>query len=390
MKIGIVTQPLQLNYGGLLQNYALQEVLRRLGHEPCTLNWTWPHTYFQDHEFRRLLSNVKTRIMTKMHLGAGRQLVKYKPSDTEYTVIAQNTDRFIREHIVKTRTITSEDGFREVFEAGNYYALISGSDQVWRPKYSAPFLKEMFLDFAKDKKVVRLAYAASFGMDEWEFSPKMTEKCSDLAKKYDAISVREDSGIALCCEHLGVTAAHVLDPTLLLRKEDYVNLVKEAGETASPGSLFYYILDPSVAKTSFVERVADEMNLHPFKVMPRYPRSEWTKPRIKHHIDDCVYPSLTQWLRGFMDAEMTVVDSFHGMVFSILFNKPFWVIGNKSRGLSRFTSLLTLLGLENRLLDISELKIVEVSTPIDWKQVNVWLDRLRQQSQDWLLKSLQK
>ena len=89
-----------------------------------------------------------------------------------------------------------------------------------------------------------------------------------------------------------------------------------------------------------------------------------------------------------MDAEMTVVDSFHGMVFSILFNKPFWVIGNAERGMSRFTSLLKLFNLEDRLLDESRLDNVDYKRPIDWIKVNTLLEQRRIESKNLLLNAL--
>ena len=85
---------------------------------------------------------------------------------------------------------------------------------------------------------------------------------------------------------------------------------------------------------------------------------------------------------------MTVVDSFHGMVFSIIFNKPFWVIGNPERGMSRFTSLLKILHLENRLLDANHLDEVNLSAPIDWKSVNEILGKKRAESKSLLLNEL--
>ena len=87
-------------------------------------------------------------------------------------------------------------------------------------------------------------------------------------------------------------------------------------------------------------------------------------------IEDCVFPGVTTWLRAFMDAEMTIVDSFHGMVFSIIFNKPFWAIGNVGRGMSRFTSLLRTFHLEDRLLDEEHLDNVDFSKSINWNMVN--------------------
>ena len=91
-----------------------------------------------------------------------------------------------------------------------------------------------------------------------------------------------------------------------------------------------------------------------------------------------------------MDAEMTIVDSFHGMVFSIIFNKPFWVIGNANRGMSRFTSLLKLFHLEDRLLDANHLKDVDINRPIDWASVNAILEQKRNECINLLLTELSK
>ena len=101
-----------------------------------------------------------------------------------------------------------------------------------------------------------------------------------------------------------------------------------------------------------------------------------------------MYPGVTAWLRAFMDAEMTIVDSFHGMVFSILFNKPFWVIGNVSRGMSRFTSLLKFLHLEDRLIDADNLEKIDIYKPIDWKAVNTILETKRSECISLLLNEL--
>lgn len=109
---------------------------------------------------------------------------------------------------------------------------------------------------------------------------------------------------------------------------------------------------------------------------------------VKNRIEDCVFPSVTAWLRAFMDAEMTIVDSFHGMVFSIIFNKPFWVIGNEERGMSRFTSLLKQFQLEDRLLDVNHLDDIDCSKPIDWARVNRILEDNRMKSKALLLDQL--
>lgn len=364
MKIGILTQPLHNNYGGLLQNYALQQVLKRMGHDVETIDQGEKKVLF----LHRLLSIAKANLLPVLFPSRYRK-PRYTPNAKEVAIIRQNTDYFIDKYISHTKKLHSSREFDNIAKSKKYDAYVVGSDQCWRPKYNDSFLLEMFLNFAEHQpKVKRIAYAASFGTDEWEYSPEMTIKCSALAKKFDLITVREASGVELCRKHLGVDATHVLDPTMLLDKEDYIKLVGNENEPKSPGNLFYYILDPSSEKKALTEDIAAKKSLTPFTVMPKYQAENRTKEDVKKRIEDCIFLSVTSWLRAFMDAEMVIVDSFHGAVFSIIFNKPFWVIGNSKRGNARFVSLLGLYGLEDRMITPGE--AVDWNKPIDWNRVN--------------------
>lgn len=380
MKIGILTQPLHSNYGGLLQNYALQQTLVRAGHEVETIDWGGGSG------FRAMLYRMKVQVLHTL-LPNRYPLLKYMPNDKEKSIIQRNTHHFINTYINHTETIHSYEGFVSQAAKGKYDAYVVGSDQCWRPCYNA-FLPSMFLDFVQDKQVKRIAYAASFGTDKWEFTPQQTAVCVPLAKKFDMVSVREDSGVKLCKENLGVDAVHVLDPTMLLTKEDYIQLIEKEKEPKSDGTLFNYILDPDAKKSAFIQKVAKAKGLKAFQVLPKCQAKIRTKEDVKKRIEDCVFPGVTTWLRAFMDAEMTIVDSFHGMVFSIIFNKPFWAIGNVSRGMSRFTSLLKMFHLEDRLLDADNLDDVDFSKPIDWTMVNGILEEKRRECKKLLLTNL--
>ncbi len=380
MKIGILTQPLHSNYGGLLQNYALQQTLVRAGHEVETIDWGGGSG------FRAMLYRMKVQVLHTL-LPNRYPLLKYMPNDKEKSIIQRNTHHFINTYINHTETIHSYEGFVSQAAKGKYDAYVVGSDQCWRPCYNA-FLPSMFLDFVQDKQVKRIAYAASLGTDKWEFTPQQTAVCVPLAKKFDMVSVREDSGVKLCKENLGVDAVHVLDPTMLLTKEDYIQLIEKEKEPKSDGTLFNYILDPDAKKSAFIQKVAKAKGLKAFQVLPKCQAEIRTKEDVKKRIEDCVFPGVTTWLRAFMDAEMTIVDSFHGMVFSIIFNKPFWAIGNVSRGMSRFTSLLKMFHLEDRLLDADNLDDVDFSKPINWTMVNGILEEKRRECKSLLHKTL--
>ena len=364
MKIGILTQPLHNNYGGLLQNYALQQVLKGMGHKVETLDWK-----YKAPGFIQILWNLRQRLY---HLkDKSVELPHYIPSPNEMAVISCHTHHFIERFIsMSPLKANSLGGFREISRTQGYEAFVVGSDQVWRPSYN-PFLPAMFLSFVENDDVKRVAYAASFGTSFWEFTPVMTEQCAKLAKKFDLITVREESGVGLCREHLGVKTTHVLDPTMLLNKEDYIRVVETEKEPVSAGSLFHYILDPFEEKKKLIESVAVKQGLELFTIMPKCQAEIRTKKDVKNRIEDCVFPSVTSWLRGFMDAKMVIVDSFHGAVFSIIFNKPFWVLSNAKRGNARFESLLGLFGLEYRMISTNSLsEDFDWNKKIDWEEVN--------------------
>lgn len=364
MKIGILTQPLHNNYGGLLQNYALQQVLKGMGHEVETIDHGGKTVLY----IHKILSTIKANIR-RILFPSRYKKPRYSPNSKEIAIIRQNTDYFINKHISRTKVLHTSKEFDDIAKSNKYDAYVVGSDQCWRPRYNGSFLSEMFLRFAENQSVKkRIAYAASFGTDEWEFTPERTIQCAALIKKFDLITVREASGIDLCKKHLGVDATHVLDPTMLLNKEDYIKLVENENEPQSLGNLFYYILDPSNEKKALIDEVAEKNGLTPFTVMPKYQAESRTKEDVKKRIEDCIFPTVTSWLRAFMDAEMVIVDSFHGAVFAIIFNKPFWVIANAGRGNARFESLLRLYGLENRMIAPGD--AVLWNKAIDWERVN--------------------
>lgn len=373
MKIGILTQPLHVNYGGLLQAYALQTILKRMGHDPYIVQRISPQR-------SRLKNTIYS--LAKIILG-------YKPwyllNWTESEYIEKDIRIFKYKYIYPVTPklqSTSELSARTLTD--DYEAFIVGSDQVWRPKYS-PCITNYFLDFAEKREVKRIAYAASFGVDDWEFTQKDTEVCANLLKKFDAVSVREISAVKLCREYFGVEAQHLVDPTMLLEISDYKTLVESEKEPVCNGDLFYYVLDASMDKIAVQTKIVNQLGLKPFISMPK---KNLTRENIRSDIEVCVYPRVTQWLRSFIDARMVLTDSFHGCVFSIIFNKPFWVIGNKDRGMTRFNSLLEMYGLENRLISIEDINNIDFSENIEWESINRKRAEQKQRSLNFLTNNL--
>lgn len=370
MRIGILTQPLHNNYGGLLQNYALQTVLISMGHEVYTINIKKRDST----GFRKYASILKRSVQRILD----QQIrVRAWPTAEESNVISQHTRRFVDRNINTTDLITRKVN-EKLLDKYGFDAYVVGSDQVWRPKYS-PQLSTFFLDFLEtNRDVKKIAYAASFGVSDWEFTDKQTEEYKGLIKLFDAISVREDLGVNLCKEYLNVDASHLLDPTMLLKKEEYISLVEKENIKESSGNLFTYILDANTDKANIVDKITNKYDLKSFSVMPPKRFSE------RFGINDCVFPPVEGWIRGFMDAEFVVTDSFHGTVFSILFNKPFISIANESRGITRFKSLLRLYQLEERLVhSLSDFDLLTIKD-IDWENVNTILEREKTSSTQFL------
>lgn len=377
MKIGILTQPLYNNYGGLLQNYALQHILIKEGYEVETFDQ--PVNVFN---FKEKVYGKLSPLLHIVHPSKYKRAV----SKVERAETLKYTNKFICKYLHRTKKISDRKSFRAILDSNKYDALVVGSDQCWRPKYNR-FHTAMFLDFANDRKdLKRIAYAASFGTDNWEYSQELTSLCAELVSHFDLVTVREDSAVDLCKRYLKTEAKHVLDPTMLLSKEDYVRLVEQENEPKSQGNLFYYILDPSEKNSVFIEWAAKQLSLESFKIMPEVTSRMCTKDDVKNRMEACIYPSVTAWLRSFMDAEMVICDSFHGCVFSIIFNKPFWVLGNKGRGNARFSSLLKLFNLEDRFVDARSQ--IDLEKKINWNSVNAILDEEREYSRTLLLDAL--
>ena len=378
MKIGILTQPLRTNYGGLLQCWALQRVLRGMGHEA----WVVQRTY-RFHAFWRWGGRLAKNVV---RLLLGRRWITWTSRGDE-AVIGQHTRRFIERQIApRTAPIYSTRGLRADYARQGYDAYVVGSDQVWRPAYS-PCQTNYFLDFLPSAaQVRRVAYAASFGTDEWEYPSGLAARCRRLASRFDAVSVRESGGVGLCRERLGVAAAHVLDPTLLHGREAYERLVLEAGEPRSAGDLFCYVLDRSDGTDALKRSVASALGRTAFEVMPRVSGAA----PVGTPMEDRVFPPVTAWLRAFMDAECVLTDSFHGSVFSILFHRPFVALGNAGRGQARFRSLLGLFGLEDRLVTTGRAEDVvsKLREPVDWTRVDGIKAEWQAKSMEFLRKAL--
>lgn len=312
-----------------MQAYALKTILEQMGHEVYILDW-----YSEVNGLWKKPFGVIRRMVEKYLLGRDTNVFILIPNHFALRHLSGFIKSNFRKHYIRRWSMDEFEGFD---------GFIVGSDQVWRPKYSWGVLDHAFLDFCIDSNMKKIAYAASFGTDDFEFSDEERARYTKLLKGFDGISVREAGGVKICRDYFDAKALHVLDPTLLLSKVDYMKLAG-IGENERPrGGLMSYILDDSPETDSLVSQIAKEKGLSPYRANSRY---EDHDAPLKERIQ----PSISNWLRAFYNSDFVVTDSFHACVFSIIFGKTFVVLGNQERGMSRFHSLLDMFGCRHHLI----------------------------------------
>lgn len=354
MKLALLNLTLDSNYGGNLQRYALVKVLQGMGHDVTHLSMHYvPHVKAADKAVWYVKRLIKKTILDHTLPLSFRDDVAR--TDLRRCRIAKP---FYEKYIPHTTPIHSK---QELCRYLDFDAYVVGSDQVWRPVMTSSFgMPTYFLDFLPDdSKALRIAYGVSMGVAEREFDDKQLPILRPLYKKFDAVSVRESSSLQILrdCGWTLPEAQCVLDPTLLLDKHDYEQLIIEGETHASEGDMFCYILDLAPEKLSLIKKIAHKRGLRPFF-------------QIGYTTADSM--SIPQWLRSFRDAKFVVTDSFHGFVFSLIFGKPAKVILNEKRGNARFDSLASILQVD--LNDVNR----------DWTRVYDLLCEARQKSMSYL------
>lgn len=381
-KIGLLTLALHENYGGILQAFALQKFITDLGYETVFINRQPNRIRYSDIKKPPIIKEL-TFIKRLWNDFDNRQRI-YKDSSA--------IENFISRYFVpRTETIVEDDGMKPLISKYNLGAIVVGSDQVWQPRYSGSYTKNLFLDFSSGVDIQRLTYAASFGGNVWDYPPVKTLELSALLKRFNGVSVRESSGVQLCKQTFDVVPVQLVDPTLLLPREDYETLIGDDDQIflEKQPFLLTYILDPSKEITSIVDKVARERNLKVVSIgcmVEANGKTFYGKPKTKK-----IYPPISQWLSSFKNADFIITDSFHGVVFSNIFKRSFLAIGNRERGLDRFESLLKLLGLPDRLIFKDTIVTKQlVESKVDFSNIDRIVQNERNRSKDYLNEHLKK
>lgn len=333
MTIGIITFHNANNYGAVLQCYAMSKILINEGNTVELIN---------------LPLHKKSKSI--------RSLLRNKLTSSAFSAFRLN-------NLPKSVDPSSQ---KEVY--------IFGSDQVWNPQITKSNY-ELYLGSWVKNNIPKIAYAASFGISKWNY-PEYTSNVQTQLNTFKSIGVRETSGVQICNDVFNVECNKVLDPTMLLI--NYNSLFKPR---KIPNSLVCYIFGKDELKIKEIEKIGEKSNLKPILL---------NDMRLRKNIKSVPFPSVSKWLSYLNAGDLILTDSFHCMVFAILFKKNFIAIPAIPERVDRMLSLLKDLGLESRffynLNDVKKSKIL--SENINYEKVYKILEGLRSDSLSFLKNSL--
>jgi len=306
------------NYGAVLQAGALQFVLSELGYDSVNIDLKYKKSVKS--KFKKLVFSI----------------LRSFPVNKDFPYGDEVFEAYRSQWIKTTPPIYDSAQLYNIGE--QFCSVIVGSDQVWRLSYTRPFHTHYFFDFCKDAK--KIAYAASFGTDDWEGSEAETRVISGLINEFSAISVREKNGVGICKESFNAKAFHVLDPTFLAGRSYFDKVIanEKIARAEQRADVVYYKLDTDSDFDDVLNTFTAENNLSKQDLFFNY--------GTKHK----QFNSVPAWLRKIRDSKLVITDSFHCICLAIMYQKDFVYYPSKNRGMSRLKSLLGELGLESRIV----------------------------------------
>lgn len=362
MKIGLFSPHYAFNYGAVLQAFALKHYLRTIGHDAIILN-------------RRPVYQCDIPSWCG-RMARGIEVLSKKSS----------FGKFERKYLQpQTSAVIHQQDWNNI-DLDDFDAIIVGSDQVWRDNYVFhAFGFNLFLDFIDGHKIKKIAYAPSLGKESWNATPEVERKVKQLLSDFNAISVREFSSIRILKEKFGVDTSLVLDPTMLLTSDNYRTVFKLSQSNTK--YIAAYMLDYNSDLELKINEISDNLSL-PVNLI------KMTSPQNKVAVFLNRFrpmQSVVTWLENMANADYIVTNSFHGLVFSIIFRKQFVVFMNSERGGARFKSLLAMFGLENRLVNMEDSKYIDIlKISIDYSSIETLIEKWRRISFAFLDNALAK
>lgn len=265
---------------------------------------------------------------------------------------------------------------KEFFD--NFDILISGSDQVFRGdrgsfKYVWEHLTKYFLT-VPNINIKKIAFSASFGVNKEEFLQETPqdkiEHMKTSLKSFDFVSVREKSGVEICRDLFDVKAEWIIDPVFILDRDKWDELINDATQNYS-NKIVSYVLDTNKEYKKAYKYLSKQHNA---EVIELANSNE----------------SVENWLKAIRDCKFLITDSFHGMCFAIIFNKPFICLANKKRGATRFESILEMLNIDYQCIDsVNEIYKKDCIFKVNYDVVNKCIEEEGQRGLDFLKMALE-
>lgn len=381
MKIAIMTWQ-YFNYGTLLQAFALQNILENQGHSVKIINYETQKKdviILNKYDLKRQVKRISTFVYKKYYT------LQLKKNSIVYQNEIMKRKKLYEEFIYSELHMTQRLNKNELSETVKWFdAFVVGSDQVWNPKYLD---KSFFLDFVSGKK--KISYAPSFGVTDLD--NKTIEFIRPLIGDLDKISVRELQGLKIIEDRLKLNGTIVLDPTLLLDKNDWINhleIRKQKKEKIQQKYILCYFLGNNEYYWNIVEQVQKKLGIQ-VVVIPC--ESKAYEKKYKKIIACAPF----DFVDLIANSEYVITDSFHGTAFAINMEKSFLTLARfkdteYSSENSRVLSLLSILKLNHRWIDWrkeipDEIYISEKC----YSNVKQELINMRKKSIDFLVGSLE-
>lgn len=349
-KVGIVTIIDDNNYGNRLQNYAVQEFLKKNYIQPVTIKNN-PTLNTKDKYIFRLIKYLKETLLKKESYSTR------KTRFGEFNKNIQYTDKIVTP-------------FSKVYKKYDYFMV--GSDQVWNPNFCR--LRDIdLLSFAKNSQ--KVAFSASFGINE--LPEQFKEKTSKSLKEFKAISVREDAGKKIVEELTGREDVQVLvDPTMLLTAEEWDKVSKKPKQLKTDKYILNYFLgELSETRKKEIDRIAKENNCKVINIVDKNSPFYQTGP--------------SEFLYLEKNAFLICTDSFHSSVFAVLYNRPFIIFDREDNTVSmnsRIETLISKFNLKNR--EYNGKNITYDNLNHDYTEAYKILEREREKANNFLMRAL--
>lgn len=366
-KTATITFHASHNYGSNLQAYALQQVIKKMGYENEIINLRT--------ERQKDLYTVFTKRKGLKYLFKNlSHLIYYYPLRRAY----RKFEEFINNKLIVTKEYATEN---DLIQANlDYDIYIAGSDQIWNP-IPADFDWSYYLTFVKKGR--KISYAPSFGQLSSLGDESIQKRITNALNGFDAISVREDGAANNIKLLTNIKPQVVLDPTLLITKESWLDLIKDNERLIKGDYIFFYTLFANPERLNIVKRISKKLDL-PVVTSNFSNQYDVFNPFIK-----CYDAGPLDFLTLIRDAKLVVVSSFHGTVFSTVLNVPFFAIDGIND--ARISTLLKTVGLEDRSINLNNVESkCEQAYNVDFELVNKRIDLARLPSFDFLKINLGK